>query len=145
LPEEIQASGLESPSSDTAWIHVDPHLDNVLWRVDDSPVLIDWSNARIGPPEVDLAAMMMGYAFRTDAPISPEELIRTYADRTAGSVDLITRSVVHALKPAYIQGSMGWVGEESNAGFPDRKERLRDETALRLVRALDWVDRTAEV
>lgn len=145
FPAEIEAQGLASPSGNLTWVHVDPHLDNVLWRVDGSPVLIDWSNARIGPPEVDVAAMMMGYAFRTHAPISPDELIQIYADRTARSVDLVTHAVVHALKPAYIQGSMGWVGEESNAGFPARKERLRDETALRLVRALDWVDRTADV
>lgn len=137
LIEEAAQIDLAAPRS---WIHVDPHLDNILWRPDGAPVLLDWSNARIGPPEVDVAALLMGYSFRADPPLRPDALVRRY-ERTAGrAVDNRTLRVV--LPAVFVQGVVGWVGEESNEGFPDRKRLLRDDTIGRAIRALEWADRS---
>jgi aminoglycoside phosphotransferase (APT) family kinase protein len=41
-----------------AWIQADTHLDNILWRLDGSAVILDWCNAAIGPPAVDRAGLL---------------------------------------------------------------------------------------
>lgn len=142
LPAEIREEmSLVGAGEARCWVHVDPHLDNILWRLDTSPVLLDWSNARVGPPEVDVAALLVGYAFRSSPPLSPADLLRRY-EMSAGravSLDLL-RVIVRAV---FVQGVVGWAGEASNEGFPDRKRLLRDDTIGRAIRALDWTDQIA--
>jgi aminoglycoside phosphotransferase (APT) family kinase protein len=55
LPASVEASLAELSDTPVAWIHADAHLDNILWRLDGSAVLLDWCNATIGPPAVDVA------------------------------------------------------------------------------------------
>ena len=45
------------------------------------------------------------------------------------------------LRAVFVRGIVGWAGEVSNEGFPDRKRRLRDDTIGRAVGALEWTDR----
>ncbi len=139
LPEQlIEEAAQIDLVAQRSWIHVDPHLDNILWRPDGVPVLLDWSNARIGPPEVDVAALLMGYGFRASPPLRPDALLRRY-ERTAGrAVDDDRLRIV--LLAVFVQGVLGWAGEESNEGFPDRKRLLRDDTIGRAIRALEWAD-----
>ena len=49
------ACSAEGPAS---WLHVDAHLDNTLLRPDGTVVLLDWCNAAVGPPAVDLARFL---------------------------------------------------------------------------------------
>lgn len=123
------------------WVHVDPHLDNILWRADGSPVLVDWSNARIGPPEVDVAALLVGYAFRSRPSLQPADLLSRYEESAGRAVSTPILRLV--LRTVFVQGIVGWAGEESNDGFPDRKRLLRDDTIGRAIRALDWTDQPA--
>lgn len=44
--------------SEACWIHGDAHLDNVLFRPDCTAVVLDWSDASIGPAAVDLARLL---------------------------------------------------------------------------------------
>lgn len=122
-----------------SWIHVDPHLDNIIWRLDGSPVLLDWSNARVGPPEVDVAALLVGYGFRAPSPIRPDDLVQRYEATARRPVNRERLRIV--LRAVFVRGIVGWAGEISNEGFPDRKRRLRDDTIGRAVKALEWTDR----
>jgi aminoglycoside phosphotransferase (APT) family kinase protein len=40
-------------------VHADAHLDNVLILGDGTPVLLDWSSARIGPAAIDVARCLV--------------------------------------------------------------------------------------
>jgi Phosphotransferase enzyme family len=137
LPELVRILGRQPIS----WIHVDPHLDNILWRPDGSPVLLDWSNARVGPSVIDVAAMLIGYSFRSRPAIEPMDLIRSYRNWVDRPLADLVRGVTAALKSVFIQSIVGWAGERPTDGLLDRKTTLRDDTIGRAIRALDWVDR----
>ncbi len=98
------------------WIHQDPHLDNILWRPDDSPVLLDWSGAVIGPPSVDLAVLMMSLALDERSPLQPEEAIATYSGALQRRGAPVSETVVAEMAAFglrhLLRGLIGW------AGFP---------------------------
>lgn len=56
------------------WIHGDPHFDNVRWKVDGSPVLIDWESHCVGPIEWDIAQLRR---INTDTPTGDAEAAHT--------------------------------------------------------------------
>jgi Ser/Thr protein kinase RdoA (MazF antagonist) len=43
------------PAYEPRFIHRDFHPGNVLWPRHDQPVIVDWANACVGPPGVDIA------------------------------------------------------------------------------------------
>ena len=101
----------------SSWLQVDAHLDNTLFRPDGTAVLLDWCNAAIGPPVLDLAR------FLTEGVVEP-----TRRDRVSALLSLYTEerhrlgvgheSVVElassfevALLPL-LQGAIGWAGRD---------------------------------
>lgn len=68
-----------------ALVHGDLHLGNVLWRAG-APVLIDWTDACIGPPLVDLIAL-----FWDDDPALSAAWREAYAEAWQ---DLVPRAVL---------------------------------------------------
>lgn len=140
LPSGLIDSARTLDSQLISWIHVDPHLDNILWREDGSPVLVDWSNARVGPSVVDLAALLIGYSFRSVPAMKPMTMVGLYGKTVDQPVESLVPGVEAALEIVFIQGIVGWAGEEYNDGFPDRKAMLRDDAMGRAIRAVDWID-----
>ena len=125
----------------STWIHVDPHLDNVLWRPDGSTVLLDWSNSRIGPPEVDVAVMLFTFGFGEIEILTPGELIDAYvAARSEPGVDsAATGARVRAALVLHTRGVLGWNGGPTSDGFEGRKAAIRDDATRRAARILDWI------
>lgn len=127
-----------------AWIHVDAHLDNVLWRPDGSTVLLDWSSARIGPTLVDLAGLLISVSFCQSSPLLPDRMLDVYTDERAALGAPVDRRRLAAAAPLavtrHLPGLVGWAGELSNDGFHERKAELRDDAIRRAFRTLDWLE-----
>lgn len=141
--EEALAASKEIGAGPATWIHHDPHLDNLLWRIDGSPVLLDWSGAVIGPPAVDLAVLVMSLSLGEQSPMRPADVISSYTaalnrhgvSRHAARVSEMTSL---GLKPL-MRGLIGW------AGYPGedpqgRQLALRDDAVSRVIAGLEWLD-----
>lgn len=117
LPERVAGAGNVLGSGPVAWLQVDTHLDNTLFRPDGTVVLLDWCNAAIGPPVVDLAR------FLTEGVVPPAEPERVSALLSLYAEEL-RRLGVDALSPAelesrfeqallpLLQGIVGWAGRD---------------------------------
>ncbi len=131
-------------SGPRAWIHHDPHLDNVLWRADGRLVVLDWSGADVLPPSLDVAMLMQSSSFRPDAAMHPGELISVYRRGLAdGGVDVGEASVtvrVAAAVRLLVRGLIGWAGSEPDSPPSARMLALRDAAARRARAALQWLD-----
>jgi Ser/Thr protein kinase RdoA (MazF antagonist) len=118
-------------------IHTDAHLDNVLWSGDD-PVFIDWEGAMVGPPEVDVARLLIEgmtpvqYGQFGSAALSTyqEALFRT--GRAEGGID-DTRVAAAALRS--LAGIVGWIGG-AEVPPPGGRTRLLGDNALRAALAV---------
>ncbi|MDX1449415.1 MAG: aminoglycoside phosphotransferase family protein, partial [Acidimicrobiia bacterium] len=85
LPAEA-ADGLRRLADGPAtWLHLDPHLDNVLFRRSGDAVLLDWSGASIAYPALDVAQLLVGYALRPRAALTPDDLLDRYATAVQGN------------------------------------------------------------
>jgi aminoglycoside phosphotransferase (APT) family kinase protein len=127
------------------WIHHDPHLDNVLWRPDGSPVLLDWSGARIAPPAIDVAGLLMSLAMCADAPLGPDQLLIEYVAALGRhgrsvAVEEVGRTAALALKLS-IRGMVGWAGLVEEEPAEGRKLALRGDSVGRVLAAIRWLDR----
>ena len=118
LPDRVvDAARVLNEGQSSSWLQVDAHLDNTLFRPDGTAVLLDWCNAAIGPPVLDLAR------FLTEGVVEP-----TRRDRVTALLSLYTEelrrlgvghvSVVElgssfevALLPL-LQGAIGWAGRD---------------------------------
>ena len=113
LPEAVAAARERLRVGPAAWCHGDAHLDNVLWRPDGTAVVLDWCNAAIGPPAVDLARF------------SSEGIDgRMQSTLVAAYVRELRRSGVAAVEPAEVetalelallpllQSAVDWAGRE---------------------------------
>lgn len=122
----------EGPS---ALIHMDSGYDNTLWRPDGSIVLLDWSEARRGPPTFDLAAHL------TDS--TPEHAIDVYVNRLrANGRGVTTNEVVAGLQHSarlFVRGMVGAAGKPGEPSQP-RLEEFRDGALDVAMRTLDWID-----
>ncbi|HEX6220046.1 MAG TPA: aminoglycoside phosphotransferase family protein, partial [Acidimicrobiia bacterium] len=135
LHEEMPDSIAALMDGPTALIHTDSGHDNTLWRPDGSVVLLDWSNARFGPPAIDLAAHL------TDA--GPDRVISVYVDALhANGLTDASQEIVAELEHAvriFVRGMVGFAGQPSEPSQP-RLEKFRGR-ALDVVRTdLDWID-----
>jgi len=139
LPDQVASSVGQLTPGAVSWIHVDAHLDNVLWRPDGTAVLLDWANAAIGPPEVDLARFIFEGVVDPSRPERVGTLVSTYAEELqvqggrARPKDLLLRLAL-AL-PQLWQGVIGWAGRE-DLELTGRPATVC-ENALRCLR--DWV------
>jgi aminoglycoside phosphotransferase (APT) family kinase protein len=117
LPDEVAISVERLTHGPTSWIHVDAHLDNVLWRPDGTALVLDWSSAAIGPPSVDLARFLTEGVVRASEPERLVALLSTYVEelkaRGAAAVGLteLRSTVALALRPL-LQGAVGWAGRQ---------------------------------
>jgi Phosphotransferase enzyme family len=116
LPERAADAGGRLSQGPASWIHVDAHLDNTLFRPDGTVVLVDWCNAAIGPPVVDLAR------FLTEGVIAPSQservtgLLSVYVEELSRAGVDVPLPEVHAgfglaLLPL-LQGAVGWAGRD---------------------------------
>ena len=116
LPEQVASAVEELTRGPVSWIQVDAHLDNVLWRRDGTAVLLDWCNAAIGPPAVDLARFFVDGVVDASQPERVSALMATYAEERgsqgaqAGPIELHPGFAL-ALPPL-LQGAIGWAGRE---------------------------------
>lgn len=127
----------------TAWIHRDPHPDNVLWRADGRPVLIDWSGAGIGPAAIDVAVLLTSLTFRTNPPLGPEELLEWYTEElTAAGVPVTAAEVAGTARLALVarlRGMVGWAGIREHPEPAGRYAAVRDVAPGRVVAGLRWL------
>jgi hypothetical protein len=116
LPEEVASSVEQLIRGPASWIHVDAHLDNVLWRPNGTAVLLDWGNAAIGPPPVDLARFFIEGVVDASQPERVGGLVSTYAEELrvqgarAGLAEL--QAGLALTLPPLLQGVIGWAGRE---------------------------------
>ncbi len=115
------------------WVHREPHLDNVLWRPDGSPVLLDWATARVTHPAHDVAALLMSLAFRRRSALEPAEVLASYPHR------LDPDALVGALL-ALVRGMVGWLGLPDEPPMAGRWPSLRAGAAVAVAAALRWLD-----
>jgi aminoglycoside/choline kinase family phosphotransferase len=59
LPERLPAAYAALAEAPRTVIHDDLHLDNVLFRPDGTPVVLDWTDAKRGPGAVDFARLLV--------------------------------------------------------------------------------------
>lgn len=117
-------------------LHRDPHLDNVLWRPDGSPVLLDWSSARLGPVAVDVATLLSSLCFTDRPSLHPDEVI----DALAEPGDPVRVEAARAAVTNLIRGQLGWAGRPDAAAAHPRVEALLDDAFGRIERAIGWLD-----
>ncbi|MEA1902729.1 MAG: aminoglycoside phosphotransferase family protein [Actinomycetota bacterium] len=147
LEQRLQALHDEVPTAITAvengpfsWTHRDVGLDNILWRPDGSPVLLDWSSAAVSNPAFDVTPLL---GFSPDAPLTPEETISAYLAALRGrdtrwTETEATQSIVAGLR-LLIRGQIGF------AGFPEEPTQprllaFRATTVRYAEKALEWID-----
>jgi len=117
-------------------IHTDAHLDNVLWSGDD-PVLIDWEGAMVGPPEVDVARLliegMTPYQFGQfgSAVLAAYQQALLRSGRSEG----IEESRVADAALRSLAGIVDWIGG-TEAPPPGGRTRLLGDNALRAALAV---------
>ena len=128
LHQEIPTAIEELAGRPMSWTHRDMTMDNVLWRPDGSPVLLDWSNAAIGPPVTDLIPLL-----GVKTPGEPEWAIRAYnAALSDNGVTVANKVIEEWLKldiRLLVRGIVGF------SGLPGEPEQPR---------LADWRDRTLE-
>jgi thiamine kinase-like enzyme len=116
LPEEVAIAVEQLTRGPASWIHVDAHLDNVLWRPDGTAVLLDWCNAAIGLPAADLARFLTEGVVDAAQPDLLAAHLSTYASELGvhgARVELIELKAgfALALRPL-LQGVVGWAGRK---------------------------------
>jgi thiamine kinase-like enzyme len=114
LPEQVASAVEQLTRGPASWIHVDAHLDNVLWRRDGTAVLLDWCNAAIGPPAVDLARFFVEGVVDASQPEGASALMSTYAEERARAGPIELHSGFALALPALLQGAIGWAGDKES-------------------------------
>jgi aminoglycoside phosphotransferase (APT) family kinase protein len=117
--------------------HMDPHLDNTLWRLDGTPLLLDWSNAAVAPPTYDLAQLVIGLALAHDSSLEPEAVIDAYGAR-AGPCEGLETSTRAAMR-LFLRGMVGFLGRESDTAVHPRLLLIRDRAAANVAPILAWL------
>jgi Ser/Thr protein kinase RdoA (MazF antagonist) len=136
LPRRVEAAVTSLRHGPACSIHGDAHLDNVLFRVDGTAVLIDWSGAAMGPPALDLARLLTE---GIDAGGSEDEtrmLVAEYLGELAASGVMGAADDVWPHLPDGVallaQAAVGWAGREEERE-PRERMRALQENLLRSV------------
>lgn len=135
LHDEIPAAIETLRAGPRALVHMDSGYDNTLWRDDGSPLLLDWSNARIGPPGYDLAGHL--------AELEPNDVLTTYREALLDrgiriDVDDLGEMTAAALK-VMVRGMLGFAGRPEEPVQP-RLLLFRDSVIARIRREIAWLD-----
>jgi aminoglycoside phosphotransferase (APT) family kinase protein len=147
LPEKVARAIEHLRSGPASWIHVDAHLDNVLWRPDGRAVLLDWCGAAIGPPSVDVARCLTEGLDAGSRPQRAAALMSAYAQGLQSSgvseIDVagLWTALRHALLPL-LQSAVGWAARPEDRAPSGRMAALR-ENLLRS--ACAWVASTDDL
>ena len=117
LPERVTYAGSVLSQGPASWLHADAHLDNTLFRMDGAVVLLDWCNAAIGPPAVDLARFLTEGVVAPSQPERVTALLSVYAKELhrAGVEDVALAELETGFELALLpllQGAVGWAGRE---------------------------------
>jgi aminoglycoside phosphotransferase (APT) family kinase protein len=107
--------------------------------------MLDWSNAAVGPPAVDVAAMLQSFSFRVDPSLPADDVLAMYAaglkkcgvDRGQTEVAISARRALVLL----IRGMIGWAGQDTHPPPTGRNLALRQASAARAAAAITWLDR----
>jgi hypothetical protein len=115
VPERVADAGGLLGQGPVAWLHVDAHLDNTLLRPDGSVVLLDWCNAAIGPPAIDLARFLIEGVVEPSQPERVMALLSVYANelRRAGVGGVALAELETGFELALLpllQGAVSWAG-----------------------------------
>ena len=116
LPSDVASAVDQLRQGPASWIHVDAHLDNVLWRSDGTVVLLDWCDAAIGPPVTDLTRFLTEGVIRASEPDRRTALLSAYVRElgthgTRVRLSELEKGFALALRPL-LQGAVGWAGRE---------------------------------
>lgn len=117
LPESVVDTGRVLREEQSSWLQVDAHLDNTLFRPDGAVVLLDWCNAAIGPPVLDLARFLIEGVVEPTRRYRVTALLSLYRDelRRLGvghvSVGELESGFELVLLPL-LQGAIGWAGRD---------------------------------
>jgi len=118
--------------------HMDPHLDNTMWRRDGSPILLDWSNATVAPPTYDLAQLLIGLALDRNGALEPEMVIESYRVGSPFGQGLVAST--RAAMRLFLRGMVGFMGKHDAPDAHPRLLRTRDRAAADLSAFLTWLD-----
>ena len=116
-------------------VHGDLHLDNVVWRADGAPVILDWANCGRGPGVIDLAEVIFGMA----GPDQRGPVIGSYLDALRSHGQVVTDTdLVRWLGGALLRwflfhtfGTARWIPAT------DRQERMQQDNLMRTQRSLE--------
>jgi len=106
--------------------------------------MLDWSNAMIAPPAIDVAVLLFSLSFRAAAPLSAEDVSTEYrAALSVSGLDLDEgeiRQDAEAAVRLLIRGSIGWAGTTAVRSVSARMLELQAQVAARTRSALRWLD-----
>jgi len=142
-PQRFEAEVAPLRTAPVTLIHRDVHLDNVLFRADGSPVLLDWDGVSIGPGAADLARVLAEGTSLASAHQSLAGLLAAYLEevRKAGASDAnlsdLTAYVNAAMVP-HLQGAIAWAGAPGNDSL--LKTRVLALRRQLLERMCDWFE-----
>jgi hypothetical protein len=127
LPQSVSRDIDRLRAGPASWIQVDAHLDNVLWRSDGSAVLLDWCDAAIGPPAVDLVRCLTEGIEAASQPERAAALVSVYGDelRRTGVADPDFVDVSSAVTPL-LQSAVEWAGRSQEREPEGRTAALRE-------------------
>ncbi|MGE0191552.1 MAG: phosphotransferase family protein [Planctomycetota bacterium] len=122
LPDDVLAAHARLAQATPTLIHSDLHLDNVMFRADGEPVIIDWPDAARGPGVVDVVRILVeGVTIETRRRIEDE--VWKHYRRTLGAVgiELDPKAMAEEAADALIVGTAGVVRfRPPDKNSPDR-------------------------
>lgn len=128
LPHAVDRALAALGDGPACWIHADMHLDNVRFRLDDSAVILDWANAAIGPPALDIAHLLTEGLDTGRPEAGLGEWLPFYAEAAARrgaavDVDELRSSIGWAIW-CLLSGAVEWAGR--TAELPPRLLDVRE-------------------
>jgi hypothetical protein len=139
LPAVVRAAAEALGRDEWSWIHADLHLDNVVFRDGESAVILDWADARIGPPAIDIGHILTEGLDRGTPAERIDRWGPVYADEAARfgvtvDLDRLRTSIGWSVLPL-LRGVIGWASSAED--FADRLIDVR-ENLLR--NTCEWLD-----
>jgi aminoglycoside phosphotransferase (APT) family kinase protein len=94
------AAFADAPIGDTAIVHNDLWIANVLWEGQNLKAVIDWESATLGDPIMDLAYTSMDLRLQ-GWDLGADELVREYAQVSGRSLELLPLWTTHVLVQSF--------------------------------------------
>lgn len=94
------AAFADAPIGDTAILHNDLWLANILWAGQNLKAVIDWEGASLGDPILDLAYTSMDLRLQ-GWDLGADVLVREYAQESGRSLELLSLWTTHVLVQSF--------------------------------------------